>query len=77
MEAFRSIPLLRDTHFILTACILPLCSQEHLDVLLASGADIDARDVDGKTALHWTVRSGKTKCLRKLLTYAHPSTVNS
>eukprot|EP00038_Savillea_parva_P010840 m.193182 g.193182 ORF g.193182 m.193182 type:complete len:749 (+) comp18859_c0_seq1:24-2270(+) len=44
-------------------------SVEHLDRLLALGADTRAVDVEGKTAMHWSVRSARSRCLRRLLSY--------
>lgn len=51
-------------------------STEHLDRMIELGADLDLEDVDGKKALHWSARSGRVKCLRKMLTYDNSFTMD-
>lgn len=40
----------------------------HLECLLASGADLEEKDIDGKTAMHWAVHRKNAHCLERLLT---------
>lgn len=55
----------------MTAVMWACCydSIEHLERLIALGADLRPMDVEGKTAMHWSVRSHQIKCLKKLLSY--------
>jgi ankyrin repeat protein len=55
----------------MTAVMWACCydATEHLDRLLALGADLHLVDVDGKSAMHWSVRTRRTKCLKRLLSY--------
>ena len=39
----------------------------HLDILVKKGADLEEKDVDGKTAYHWAVHRRDAKCLVKIL----------
>ena len=38
-----------------------------VSLLLALGADVEEKDVDGKTANHWAVHKENARCLRRLL----------
>ena len=38
-----------------------------LRAALAAGVEVDARDEDGWTALHWAASEGRTACLKALL----------
>lgn len=40
---------------------------EHVQLLLAKGADIFVQDIDGKTALHWAGQNGSIACCTILL----------
>mmetsp|Transcript_17428 Transcript_17428/g.51565 ORF Transcript_17428/g.51565 Transcript_17428/m.51565 type:complete len:433 (+) Transcript_17428:3-1301(+) len=52
-------------------------SAELLDRLTGIGADLSCLDMEGKSAMHWTVRSLRTKCLKKLLTYQNSFDMDS
>lgn len=39
----------------------------HLAILVKRGADLEEKDVDGKTAYHWAVHRRDAKCLKKIL----------
>jgi hypothetical protein len=38
-----------------------------LNGLKARGADLEEKDIDGKTAMHWAVHRKDAKCLQKVL----------
>ena len=38
-----------------------------VSLLLSLGAEVEEKDIEGKTALHWAVHPGSSKCLRRLL----------
>jgi ankyrin repeat protein/mono/diheme cytochrome c family protein len=42
--------------------------------LLASQPDLNARDADGNTALHWAARQGDARLVRELLAHGAPAT---
>lgn len=42
----------------------------HVQSLLEHGADLEEKDVDGKTAMHWAINRRDHQCLQKLLTDA-------
>lgn len=44
-------------------------SSDCIRLLLAHGADLEEKDVEGKTAIHWAVHPEDTKCLDQLLTF--------
>lgn len=52
-------------------------NQDRVDKLLAHGADVNAQDADGDTALHGAAQTGNTEIMERLLDKgAHPNVKN-